>query len=63
MPSSRESSLGSVAMEEEEDDLYGTSPSQQVPETATQGQDLEDGEEEDDSDDSVRIAYPTQWMR
>ncbi|KIW00483.1 hypothetical protein, variant [Verruconis gallopava] len=53
MSKSRESSLGSVAMEEEEDDLYGSGPTADAEGTAHQTTaDLESGEEEESEDES-----------
>jgi hypothetical protein len=69
--SSRESSLGSGAMEEEDDDLYGTGPST-APAPATNGdiegnekmdEELEEGEEEEEEEDdseSVCLCHALQ---
>jgi hypothetical protein len=54
MSRSRESSLGSVAMEEEEDDLYGTGTTTNMTGgNAPMAEDLEEGEEEESDDESV----------
>ena len=55
MSRSRESSLGSVAMEEEEDDLYGDEPASKTSVPAAQNNGAaESSEEEDDDDDDVK---------
>ncbi len=54
MSRSRESSLGSVAMEEEEDDLYSTGTTTNIAGgNAPTEADLEEGEEEESDDESV----------